>query len=128
MTQLSLPETGSTTFNILNVNVSLAITTYCHSHFMQYCTLHSLAGMKDLMVYYTWTYCSFVFHFSSKANIVEHHSAFRCWDTCYILMFWHELSVEIYFFFIAQGINQAFQKIIVLAVLTPSEPTHLYSS
>lgn len=36
--------------------------------------------------------------FSWKAKYVEHHSAFRCWDTWYILMFWHEQSVEIYFF------------------------------
>lgn len=35
-TQLSLPGIGSTMFNTLNVNLSLAITTYCHSYFMQY--------------------------------------------------------------------------------------------
>lgn len=36
MTQLNLPGTGSTMFNALNANLSLAITTFCHSHLTQH--------------------------------------------------------------------------------------------
>lgn len=79
MTQLSLPGTGSTTFNILTVNLSLAITTYCHSHFRQYLYLtqplqhersHDLLYLNLLLICFSF--------FLKGKKIGEYHSAFRC--------------------------------------------------
>lgn len=96
--QLSSHLWTGTTFNILNVNVSLQQLHIVTPISCRICTLPSLSSMKDLMACCTQIYCSFVFSLTWKGKNVEQHSAFRCWDTCYILMFWHEQSVEIYFF------------------------------
>ena len=96
--QLSSHLWTGITFNILNVNVSLQQLHIVTPISCRICTLPSLSSMKDLTACCTRIYCSFVFSLSWKAKNVEHYSAFRCWDTCYILMFWHEQSVEIYVF------------------------------
>lgn len=128
MTQLSLPGTGSTTFNILTVNLSLAITTYCHSHFRQYLYLtqplqhersHDLLYLNLLLICFSF--------FLKGKKIGEYHSAFRCWDTCYILRFWHEQSVEIYFFFHCTGNKSALSENYCSSCSNPFIASSLYT-
>ena len=99
MEQLSSPLWTGSTFNILNANVSsynsYKLSLPFHVIFVPYPT--SPAWKISWPAVHEPIVRSFLV-FSRKAKNVEHHSAFRCWDTCYVLMFWHEQSVEIYFF------------------------------